>query len=300
MASKTGTILLAIALIIIIAFSGCISKQKTEQIVKQKAFIGGNEGISIEKMTGLPPDQIYEGQDFQIGVTLKNKGEAEASNIVVSVAGIDATRFQLSPVSEQLIKLSPVSKIGDTMIPGGQAQIIFNAKAPDIVGAQAQYPLQIIAIYDYSTQAVAGVCMKESLIQQTTAGPEICKLTGNKPVESSGAPMKVVSVEELPTGFNIKIKNVGRGYPFVSTTRPSNEGDINPFTQKDRVEISAKLGDTTLTCTQSVLLLTNNEATVFCPATLSAGAEYVEQLAIKLNYGYVERISTTLNILAIS
>jgi hypothetical protein len=320
--------LLLVLFTAIILTSGCTGTTKTPA-AKPTAFVGGTDGLKISLLAGQPPTQIFENQPFLIGVQVDNKGEGNLVEIsssgavlgvppdpspgppapdsvfgYLSLAGIDVSRSRFGTVQYLPINtsLGPVSKITNSIIPGGQTQIIFSAKAPDIVGAQAQYPLKVAALYYYSSQAIATVCLKESIYQQTISGKEICKLTGAKTVDASGAPIKVTSVEELPTGFNIMVKNSGTGYSFAvnNTNFQKTEGAINQYSEKDRVHLlSVKLGETDITsdCTQKDLFLVNNVAQVFCPATLGgAAAETVEQLVITLSYGYVTTTSTTLNV----
>jgi len=262
-------------------------------------------------LPGQPPSQIFEVQPFLIGVQLENKGEGNLTTVppypskiygYVSIAGIDVSRFNTTQSQEITRPLSPTMKIINSPVPGGQDQITFEAKAPDIIGAQTQYPLEVSVLYLYSSTATAAACLKENIYAATVSGKEICKLVGTKPVESSGAPIKVTSIEELPTGFNIKIKNVGTGYPFKvnAASFPKTKSAIDQFSEKDRVAVtSVKLEDIDLTanCAPSELFLVNNEAQFFCRAELGkASAEAVKQLIVTLDYGYVSSVSTTLNI----
>lgn len=336
---KKYAFMLLIFFVAIIAVSGCTSNTKQNQITKQAAFIGGTDGLKVSLLPGQPPSQLYSEQQFQIAVQVENKGEGDLIAInptpqgptpapsptpigggvgaavasgpgpgpipglaygYVSLAGIDVNSFQTNqtlPIREQLL---PVKKVGTTPIPGGMTQIIFSAVAPNIAGAQAQFPLRVSTLYAYTSKAVAAACVKQNVYQQTVSGTEICKITETKTVEASGAPVKVTSIDELPTGFNIKVKNVGGGYAFkYSTTNfPQTESGINPFSDKDRVTVSSvKLGDTETGCAPQELFLVNNEASFFCKANLGeAAAEAVEQLVVELNYGYVSTASTTLNV----
>ena len=291
--------------------SGCIGGTKTQQVQKQTSFVGGTEGVKISLLPGQPPSQIFEVQPFLIGVQLENKGEGNLTTVppypskiygYVSIAGIDVSRFNTTQSQEITRPLSPTMKIINSPVPGGQDQITFEAKAPDIIGAQTQYPLEVSVLYLYSSTATAAACLKENIYAATVSGKEICKLVGTKPVESSGAPIKVTSIEELPTGFNIKIKNVGTGYPFKvnAASFPKTKSAIDQFSEKDRVAVtSVKLEDIDLTanCAPSELFLVNNEAQFFCRAELGkASAEAVKQLIVTLDYGYVSSVSTTLNI----
>lgn len=327
---KKYAFMLLIFFVAIIAISGCTGNTKSNQIIKNAAFVGGTEGLKISLMPSQPPSQVYSEQPFQIAVQVENKGEGSLTKVTssgipsgpvpflipglstgtatasqyiygyISLAGINVDSFQTQQTKSLTDNLQPVKKIGTSVIPGGMTQEVFSAVAPIIEGSQAQYPLRVSVLYGYTSAAVAAVCLKESIYQQTVSGTEICKLTGIKTVEASGAPVKVTSVEELPTGFSIKVKNVGTGYPFkINTTEfQKTEGKINPYSEKDRVNVSSvKLGDTTLDCSPQELFLVNNEAQFFCSATLSVGSEYVTQLVITLNYGYSATTSTTLNIL---
>lgn len=326
---KKYAVLLVIFFAAIIAVSGCAGQTKTQQITKQAAFVGGTDGLKVSLMPGQPPSQLFSGQEFQIAIQIENKGEGNLMEITpksttgttpvfglggaavaaqyyygyVSLSGINVESFGTVQTQAITDKLAPVKKIGTSVVPGGMTQIIFQAKAPAIAGSQAQFPLYVSALYPYTSRAVAAACVKQNIYQQTVAGKEICTITGAKAVEASGAPVKVTSIEELPTGFNIKVKNVGGGYAFKYSAAefPKTESGINPFSDKDRAMISSVvLGTTDITagCSPQELFLINNEAQFFCKANLTAAAEAVEQLVIDLNYGYVSTASTTLTVLS--
>ncbi|HKZ50114.1 MAG TPA: hypothetical protein VJ110_03880 [Candidatus Nanoarchaeia archaeon] len=331
MDKRIRTIIFVLFIALIVASSGCLGKPKESKLPSDAAFVGGTSGVGIEFLPDQPPSVVFASQPFQISVKVENKGEgylrdlrtlpstisttptADAVYGYVSIAGVDPARFGLQEVQELRDFLTPVTKIGADLIPGGQTQLVFPATAPSITGAAATFPLQVIILYSYTSEAVAGVCLKENLYQQTLSGTEICKLTGTKPVESAGAPVKVTSVDELPTGFNIRIKNTGGGYPFIfragdPSTFPQTEGKIDRFNQRDRVRIaSVILGETELRCSPpddpvhggKSLFLVNNEASFFCPATLGVGREFVDQLTINLEYGYVERAVTEIEVQSI-
>jgi hypothetical protein len=315
---KKYAVLLVIFFAAMIAVSGCTSNTKTKQITTQAAFLGGTDGLKVSLLPGQPPSQLYSEQQFQIAVQVENKGEGDLVAVnptpqgpgpgpipglaygYISLAGIDVNSFQTNQTLQLTEQLTPAKKIGTTPIPGGQTQIIFSAVAPNIF-AQLQYPLSISALYAYTSKAVAAACVKQNVYQQIISGKEICKITETKTVETSGAPVKVTSVDELPTGFSIKIKNVGGGYAFRYSVGefPQTESGINPFSDKDRVMIgSVMLGSTELKagCSPQELYLPDGDAQFFCKANLTAEAEAVEQLVIDLNYGYVSTTSTTFTV----
>jgi len=293
--------------------SGCTGKPKTETIPKSAAFVGGTEGLKVSLLNTQQLSLVYNNQPFDILINLENKGEGNLATIppypsqiygYVALSGIDVTRFgtvQFQGINEDL---SPVKKVGTAQVPGGQKQITFSATAPTIVGA-VQYPLKVSVLYNYESKAVSSACLKEDVYQQTVSGKEICKIAGSKPVESSGAPIKVTSVDEVPAGknkvgFNIKVKNTGTGYPFVLAADkafPETESKIDPYKEKDRISItSVKVGDIIASCSPNPLLLISNEASFYCTADISVSGETVEQLVIDLNYGYVTTATATINV----
>jgi hypothetical protein len=326
---RIGILLVSILMILMVASSGCLRQPKEQSLPATAAFAGGTQGLDADLLQDQPPAIVFSDQPFQIAVKVENKGEGLMRDVntlpptpaeqgtpgevygYVSISGVDPGRFGLAEVQELRDFLPPVQKVGTERIQGGQTQVIFPAKAPQITGAAASFPLQVVVLYTYVSEAVAGVCLKENLYQQTLSGTEICKLTGPKPVESSGAPIKVTEVDELPTGFNMRIRNVGDGSPFafkVGGTFPQTEGSIDRFTQKDRVRVSSvRLGDTELNCNipedsnfgGKQVFVINNEASFFCPATLGVGKEFVEQLTVTLEYGYINKVSRNIEVQSI-
>ncbi len=317
---KKYAFMLLVFFVAVIAISGCTSTTtKTTNQTTTSAFAGGTNGLVISLLPGQPPAQIFEKQPFQIGVQIENKGEgtliSQADTITgaasfvygyISLSGIDPTRFSTTITKPITTDLQPVKKVGTSVIPGGQTQVIFTATAPDIVGAQAQYPLRVAAIYDYSAKAVSTVCLKEDIYQQTISGKELCKVSGSKTVSSTGSPVKVTVLEENPFGVLVTFQNVGGGYPFsvegTTNAFPQKESDVK-LTDKDRIYINkVLLGDTDVTtsCTSAAgqkLYVINNKAQLSCNINMGGrAAETVEQLTIEYRFGYITTTSTALNI----
>ncbi|MEM4714281.1 MAG: hypothetical protein QXQ79_01930 [Candidatus Nanoarchaeia archaeon] len=314
--AKKYLVILAVLFSLLIVMSGCVQKPKEQKIPEQTSFIGGTQGIKMSFLESQPPATVYANQDFQIGLKLENVGESEPLIMriavgegkiwgILEIKGVDVNRFALAnevtKLTNESYPLPPAKLIGKQKVPGGQAFVTFSPKAPSIAGASAKYPLEMVLIYGYKTIAATAVCLKENLYQQTTGGKEICKLTGQKQVSNSGAPIQVTYFEQFPTGFKFVIKNVGNGYPFYSNERGynvDNEASIDVFKDKYRVYIeNITLGDKELTnCDNKTVYLQNNEAQFYCNYNFAGGREYVEQLTITLKYGYVDRISKEITV----
>ncbi len=293
---KTSIILIGLLFLGIFAVSGCI-QSTAEEKAERYSFVGGLKGLDMSFMANQPPARVYEGQQFTIAIDIENKGEADISEGRLIIEGVDPASFGIDEPTQTIAALPGIKKAGDSTIPGGKTIMTYIGTGKTVEATTQPMPLRITAIYPYKTTGVALICLKENIYTQTAGGSEICTLTGEKIVESSGAPLQVTYVEELPTGFNIKIENKGPGTPFIDAddtpTIAEKPGDLG-FGELNKVRISAKIGDgaVAVTCSQPTLTLTNDVAETFCAANLGqAPAEFTDILTIALNYGYMQSIN---------
>jgi len=296
---KSKLIVIVVLFAILITFSGCFGKPRERDITESQAFAGGSQGLTVSFIAGQPPAQIFEGQPFTIAVQIDNKGEADAVDATVTLAGIDTSAQGFNLISEktQLFSIEGVTKLDTTITPGGQHIAIFDFNGRSIF-ATSSFTAQAVVSYNYETRALAAACLQENAFQQTIGGTEVCKVSGVKAVQSSGAPVQVTSVEQTPSGFLIKIRNAGKGTAFVSSSGALPESDSQlTLSERDRVSITTEVAGQTLTCTPGVILLANGEGQTFCRAPdLTGRGDFVDQLQITLNYGYVDRASTTFSV----
>ncbi len=299
---KKISFLIVVLFAVLVAFSGCSSKTKTQTTTAQAAFVGGSQGLALSFLPGEPPAQLVDCQHFTAGIQVENKGEANAS-MVLYLSGIDLDGFNMKGDRAATLNLNPAKKIGQSVVPGQQKVQSFEFDGRDVF-ATGSFTLYANALYNYQTQAVSSVCLNENVYQQTTGGPETCKVSGTKTVENSGAPIKVTSVEENPGGFIVKVSNSGKGYSFLgpndilpvinSVTRDT---DIlsNPD-QKDKVKIQAKIGANTLTCSPDAITLVNGAGQTFCDMPTNIKGTFVDLLEMTVSYGYADRTSTAFTI----
>ncbi|MGC9058493.1 MAG: hypothetical protein ACP5IJ_01540 [Candidatus Nanoarchaeia archaeon] len=325
---KFAKVFLVLALFsVLVLASGCVGKPK-EKVVANKtaeAFIGGTEGLKISFLPDQPPSEVFAKQSFTIGLKIENIGEGKMfplNNLNIStlrsgksdkigtdkpgafveIMGITKEAFtnlkQLTNITEAL---NPAKKVGKDIVPGGSTFITLTPTAPEIVGASQNYPLVAKLVYAYETKAISTVCLKENIYTQATGGKEICKISGQKPVSNSGGPIQITSVEETYNGFNIKVKNVGTGEPFIlnETFKYFNISEIDKFQELNRIwvdNVSLGTKDITSNCTgfvtERVLFLPKGEATFYCTTKVTGGVEAVDQLKITLKYGYITEART--------
>ncbi len=208
--------------------------------------------------------------------------------------------------------LSEVKPIAGQAVPGGREDITFTSPSGylyDVPGAGLNDLTATATVcYPYKTKAIALACLAPNLLAETV-GKEVCKISGEKNPQSSGAPIKVVSAVELPlgrekVGFQIKIKDISNGNSFqkdVDGCQDLRQSDLN------RVVVNAWLGNiadaSKLECSPStVLLAENKEGITTCRSTedqlKSLGLAGVSQqvLTIEASYNYMSQTSQKFNV----
>ncbi len=198
------------------------------------AFVGGNDGLVISFIPGLPPDQIVDSStpgletqgNFKIGLQLENVGEHDidlgrGDKMVVSVEGINPIAFGVQPETftfrnaEFLDRpFRAKEKLADTVFPGDRIRLLFpkatgggttpTAEALNYLGTlpgSQTFTVQANACYTYQTLAATKLCLTDELFRRATPGQTQVCTTGLKPVENWGAPVKITRLEQTPIRF---------------------------------------------------------------------------------------------------
>jgi len=308
-------IILALLIIGLVLVSGCLGKPATES-KPTGAFVGGSKGLVLTFQPNAPPSEYPECTKFDVTVKVENKGESPVAvgKADIILGGIAASAFGVDNAKLQnKANLTEVQKFGKEVTPGGAEFVTFSANSGsrNLPGDSPPQKITATACYPYQTTALSTVCIKDSLAKQTTGGAELCKITGDKTVFSSGAPVQVTSVTQFPRGanpitgltFNIKVKNAGGGTPYVG--EQSEQCPSPSLSAGDRVAVSAKLvniDDATVECTPSPVVLSSGEGFTSCNADLSKSKQFVagkgipgefeDILEVKLDYGYTQGVQT--------
>jgi len=310
MVTKKSKKLIIIALIFIafVALSGCAGKKATTQVQQAaagKVFVGGSDGVAVSFLPGSPPKDTFTNTPFDISVLLQNKGEHSLtkSDVRIYFSGISPQAFGVLTADFEKKYEKPLQKaqlVGGQAIPGEQDQITVTTQGyrdpNNLLPGPLKFSVAATTCYPYQTQAIALACLSQNLLAQTV-GQEICKISGEKNPQSSGAPVKVISAIELPlgknkVGFQIKIKDSGIGNTY---TLPAGEADCRKATQASlgRATVSAKVGTIALSCSPTtVILAENKEGLTTCSAEITGVAGMQQELlTISLAYNYMQQKS---------
>lgn len=323
---KLMIMFLGVAILISILISGC--KGGSHQQVGNM-FIGGDVGLAESFIEGLPPNEIFDaGQmPFSVGIQINNEGEFDfvANQGYVRLKGFSPQQLGLNDESDmkKLISqdLQGTKRIGDEIFPGGSTQVTFDNLRfmPDLQAGTDVRTFYIDSCYRYGSKAVAKLCLRGNNFQP--GAQEICEVTGLKSVETSGAPVKVVSVSESPSGqssvqVTLKIKNIGNGIVFSKDFDLQNNNceDIYAnyeFKNKVYVTVSTD-GDEEISCPQLnggtegfITLIPTSpnappEGSLYCTITAQGTGTFEAYMYINLVYNYDQEITKDVTIRDIS
>jgi hypothetical protein len=303
-------ILTILAITLFIFLIGC--KKDGEAIDITSPFIGGTTGLVAEFVEFR--SEVFDGgrDPFDVVVKLENKGEAFVSkdNVRVKISGVNPAEF--SKLEEDLIK-SPEDDLlemrkeptGDVIpSPAVFAEFVALNHFTPIAGATATFPVRADLCYQYRTQAVSKLCIRENLLNPEAGG--ICEITEDKPVFNSGAPIQISNVRETTRardkiGFSFEISNVGTGDVFEK----GSVCDRSTRAKENRVFVTVNTNMPGISCTGLTTVGTRAEgfATLFdgkkiitCSQGVSTRIDFEQLFAIEAVYDYEEFQQTTLTV----
>ena len=306
---KFNYLFISLFFITLIFVSGCIGGEEEKE---ETFFVGGSSGLELSLVGGAPPDKIYQNNPFNIELMLENKGEADirAEDVTIvfnnaGVLGINAVQTNKEDITKRL-------KVEDDFIKGGHEFIMWNDAR--YTGSISPLPISIEACYPYATQGIASLCI--------TQGREssICETIGARETESSGAPVKITSVEQLPGTYmsgsknfianvEIRFKNTGSGeiYSTKSTSCTTKTSALKDIAILEEIKIgsktisrddSAKNQIEDACGTDEILFDSEGVGRLRCNLPIhNIVGDYTERMTIKLSYLHVQTLNEQIEVI---
>lgn len=273
-------------------------------------FRTGTSGIEMDFTDNSPPEEVLTNNNFLIALDITNAGASDISGGVFALTvekdfvevvdwngyimtnkatGENTARFDIRGKSQEWNE-------------GESSRISIRAKTY-VLDEQAETHTSYVlfsACYPYQTIAVEEMCIDPD-IYEIKANTKVCEVQ-DIGLGSQGGPVAVKKIEptmlESEEGdsiiprFNIEISNVGKGeitnigsYIKACSSAALESTDLNI------VKVSAKLGNTALSCKPEEVIIRDNKASVQCisGSGISKGSgSYTSPLVITLDYGYME------------
>lgn len=299
MRSKTATIALMALLLAGLLLAGCGGGNTPENPLTFDNICTDNAGLEIKFLDNMPPDQIYEGDTFYIGVQLQNEGCFPIQQGYVTLGGYeeDVTVIQSGNSQEILNNLE-----GHTIFnpAGGRADMFFEAQ-----NTQIRFNLRemgetfsVSACYIYKTVAQAQVCINPNPPDYLDVRYDVCE-AGTVSLDGvQGAPVIVDSVRTSSVNvgsgvlitFDIRVKNIGDGHVRDyngGTCQGSPTVTLNSMTFSEYSTGSGGTGAITCSPTSLTLKRDNSKNLFRCTATITEPfAAYTTLAVIELGYAY--------------
>ncbi len=285
----------------VIVLSGCF--QQGGSSPTELEIYKGTEGIVLEFMPNLPPNQIYtnncdkdlcSSDKQELYLRFSNKGAHTGSDII--------SNYFLSGFNEKLLegtdtkgKHLPALNGKSSSYPQGEIKVEkvsdLTFKIPKDTDA---YDLNLMAMwcYNYKTYATAEVCIDPDPVHNDD---DVCS-SGSVSLSNQGAPVAVsnvlVDARKNKAIITIDIKNAGKGTVLKTKAICID----TPLNSRDIVTATIKLGSGTdeLNCPEARLY--NGKAQLRCEATTSGTTAYKSILKIELNYKYKDSITKDISV----
>lgn len=298
-------------IVLLLVFTGCGKGPSTQNI--KEDYHTGTQGIEISFIANAPPSRVYEGDNLDLSVELKNKGAYPAGKNLqgkLEVSGFDPASIRGSWDGGNTM---PTGLEGKSQYnpEGGYAVMTYKDRSGVHVPFDADYyepNILVHSCYKYETVADVMVCIDPNpydVVQEK----KVCNIHDVSISSGQGAPIAITKVEEEVGSdkvyFRIYVSNSGGG----SVMLPSAYSDC-PFNVdlEDLDKVSAKIKlpyDASPDCNpkgtaSDPIRLTNGQGYIFCkfskPAATSA---YTTSLNINLDYVYSSSISKQVKIVNI-
>lgn len=291
----------------------------------------GSEGIVINFVGGLPPEEINEGQSYKIGVELRNKGAWTATNARLFIGGPSSkyTKIGRPEVTEigsgdnPLILRSFEGKTFENP-EGGYRLVIYDIENKGVPTTSEKFTESffIKICYGYKTQASVDVCIDPNEGNPLKLDNPACQVQTSQSLQPQGAPVAVSRIEQkiiqFKEGsvalFKIYLSNVGGGRIYSV----NNYGTECSLEKKENLEglrnkvlfLAYKKGDSgvqRILCGKNLLDLDQNVLKPFefdmekdeyveCAFPIESKEAYITPLTINLTYGYVSEIRTSVDV----
>ncbi|MBT3416957.1 hypothetical protein HON86_00340 [Candidatus Woesearchaeota archaeon] len=286
--------------------SGC----QEEVLVDGGPFTGGSSGVTLSFVEGAPISEFSVVESVPVQVMLKNNGEYDlpAGSAEVALYGLKMTDYGLS--AEYSIVEGGLLGIKKDFIEEG-SELLVNAgtmKYGGSVSTSSEFDLKAKVCYPYRTEARIEACaLSRSII--SSGGEEVCDILGDKSsvTRVSSSPIQITSFTESLSGtnevlFRIDIANSGTGDVYQDTSECS--GMATTTLEKDKIHYMFEQSDVVcmsfdgVESNEGYIRLNNGKKTLICRMPVeNTGAGYTRELAIYLDFKYVESVSKELIIL---
>ena len=292
-------IILAFLVVSIFLFSGCIFGGSTDTTTG--AFAGGTSALEMSFIEGMPPESILKNMNFNVGVLLENKGEADvkAGDVLLTLNKPSEMTVESSTKLANAKDLTRVKKVSDSIIPGKIEQVTWkNAKISGLSPlTEAQtVTVSVDACYPYSTKLMVPACVAK--------GTEICNPKENKLIESSGGPIQAVDFmqstftkdNKIELSFSFSVRSAADSIYSGTSSCSALKSEKKNIVNIKSITLGNKLYPVSSCSPQEITLSDNAQGSARCKLVVDTTSDFQDSLVIDLYYINKHRISQEVSI----
>lgn len=275
----------------------------------------GSTGLTFEFGVETPPNQVFEKNQFTVGLLLENEGATSIVGGKMVLTFEDDYMGVSSGFSEFSFDLYGKDEYRD-----GERKLIstpvFAKEFPETLSERHTSLILATACYSYETKAATSVCVDMDP-NNVNSKDKVCQRQ-DRALGSQGGPVAVTLIEEhimieedvIRPFFIIHLKNIGDGQVInkssVNFACSSNSVPRSDWNVVELVEVTFskyKMSTGEIVCEPRPLRLENDEDTIKCwlrDGIMSNQDTFQSYLSVDLAYGYTESISKSVNIEKIS
>jgi hypothetical protein len=324
---KSTLVLLVISLVLLLSLTACDQRGYSQT----PEFHIGKEGLNFRFVNQAPPQEVFEGTEFDVQLFIHNKGafslrspddDETQYRAKVNLEGYDSSKvFSITEaflgqglyVNPEHIRLEGKSYY----YPDGEQDYFplerFFAKAVPANFETSKVSFQATICYPYKTFFSEQVCI-DTDPEGLGRRQQTCRVSDLSFSGGQGAPIAVTKIESkmIPRGqyvlpqFTIHLAHLGKG-EFTDFILEADDNGVQgcssevTYTDKNIVAFNAWLGSDKLTCvTEKVRFDEKGKTSVDCfldsQSIFAVGDNYYTQLGVELNYLYSQTTSTEVTI----
>ena len=283
---------------VLLVLTGCKDNSEDTPIADYDPY-QGTGGLEIEFLTDSPPNEIYEGEQFQMVLNVINKGSYDINEgrIVLTYPEDD---FEVGTKSFYL-RLKGKDTFNNY---DDQSIKSFYIKSKNLMNLSLTRDslLAVTACYDYTTKLTADICIDTDphniKLTEKSCNQETTSFSGQgAPVSISRVEQKTLSSNKgIRPQFKIYIKNEGEGEVIsknaigdICSGRRISKTDINGI-KLNKIKFS-KYTQSDMDCLPKELRLVNGEDYFVCTMKENnyidkSRDSFSSSLYVELEYGY--------------
>jgi hypothetical protein len=235
----------------------------------------GTKGLEISAIKNLPPQEIWKGNTFIVGIEIRNSGAYDIEEGRLAISGFDP---------EYISILEPQTTFGlkgkQPGYPEGEVQLLnFKVQNTEIRKGSEELvsSFTVNAQYHYETKASTHMCIDPDIYNLIKT--KVCEIATVNLREGQGAPVAITSIDET-------ISPNGLDYDISFLIHVSNKG--NGFVMNKKIKVKeAKLSNQEVKCMEDIYFKEKEDNLIECSITLrEVRGAYLAPFTITLEYDY--------------